>query len=85
MMILKVRFFRTPCVIRQFNYYHHQPLRTANSPVAKSVDFCGQWRPTEMNLTGNYNPAHDQLDDNDYDDEFDDYGALRLILIFVLP
>ena len=30
-----------------------------------------------MNLTGNYDPAHDELDDNDYDDEFDDYGALR--------
>ena len=30
-----------------------------------------------MNLTGNYDAAHDELDDNDYDDEFDDYGALR--------
>ena len=30
-----------------------------------------------MNLTGNYDPAHDELDDNDYDGEFDDYGALR--------
>ena len=39
----------------------------------KSMDFCGQWRPTEMNLTGNYD-AHDELDeldDNDYDDEFE--------------
>ena len=27
--------------------------RTANSPLVKSVDFCGQWRPTEMNLVGN--------------------------------
>ena len=31
-----------------------------------------------MNLTG-------ELDDNDYDDEFDDKGALRLILVFVPP
>ena len=31
-----------------------------------------------MNLTG-------ELDDNDYDDEFDDKGALRLILMFVPP
>ena len=59
-------------------HQHHQPRRTANSPVVKSVDFCGQWRPTEMNLTG-------ELDDNDYDDEFDDKGALRLILMFVPP
>ena len=31
-----------------------------------------------MNLTG-------ELDDNDYDDEFNDKGALRLILMFVPP
>ena len=27
--------------------------RTANSPLVKSIDFCGQWRPTEMSLSGN--------------------------------
>ena len=30
-----------------------------------------------MNLTGNYDPAHGELDDNDYDNEFDDHVALR--------
>ena len=28
-------------------------IRTANSPLVKSIDFCGQWRPTEMSLSGN--------------------------------
>ena len=29
-----------------------------------------------MNLSGN-NDSVGELDDNDYDDDFDDYGALR--------
>ena len=41
---------------RKFKFFTKKSFlknRTANSPLVKSVDFCGQWRPTEMNLVGN--------------------------------